>query len=174
NIVVPRVQTAAEVRRAVRAAYFEYDGGPGARGLSQGKTSDYGAAYTKDGDVDYVTREDDTVLVGVLIEDIEAVENLDEILDVPQLGFVFPGPGDLGVSMGKPLEYGDPEVKEHIAAIRDGCVERGIPVLGVHGSNFVGEEETKAEIENGYQLVSLGNDFKALREVVSDRRSWFE
>jgi len=174
NICVPRVQTAEEVREAVRAGRYEYDGEPGRRGLSQGRASGYGDQFTKTAGESFHHEADDELLVGVLIEDIAAVENLDEILDVPELGFVFPGPGDLGVSLGKTLQYGDDEVQAALDEIIDGCVEREIPLLGLHGSNFSGPDGTREAVEKGYQILGLGNDFKAVRQVFGDRMDWVE
>jgi 2-dehydro-3-deoxyglucarate aldolase len=174
NICVPRVQTADEVRQAVRASRFEYDEGPGRRGLSQGRASGYGDAFQKSSGDDFHERADSEVTVGVLIEDERAVANLDAILDVPGLGFVFPGPGDLGVSMGRTLEYDDEDVQANLRKVVEGCRDRDIPLLGMHTSNFTGPEGTREAIERGYQILSLGNDFKAVREVFSERMGWVE
>ena len=51
TVLVPRVETAAEVREAVAAARFTQDGAPGTRGSASGRASDWGA---KPGD--YVER----------------------------------------------------------------------------------------------------------------------
>ena len=64
TFLIPRVETAAEVRRAVEASRFRYDGGAGERGAASGLASDWGSA---DG---YVEREDATPLVGVMIESV--------------------------------------------------------------------------------------------------------
>jgi 2-dehydro-3-deoxyglucarate aldolase len=174
NICVPRVQTAEEVQEAVRAGKYEYDGGPGRRGLSQGRASGYGDAFTKSEDSSFHHDADEEMLVGILIEDIVAVENLDDILDTPELGFVFPGPGDLGVSLRKTLQYDDEEVQVALDKVVKGCVEREIPLLGLHGSNFSGPEGTREAIKKGYQILGLGNDFKAVRQVLDERMDWIE
>jgi len=44
----------------------------------------------------------------------------------------------------------------------------------MYGSNFSSPDETKVAIANGYQLICLGNDFKAIREVFTDRLAWFD
>ena len=169
TILVPRVETADQLRRAIRAARFEYDGSPGERGLSQGRSSNFGASES-----DYHLVEDENVLVGALLESQTAVENLDEILAVPDLGFVFPGPGDLGVSIGHTKQYGHPEVLDALETIRVSCVERGIPLKGVFGSNFTNEEEAAEAVAGGFQLLGLGNEFKAVRQVFGERLKWFQ
>lgn len=174
NICVPRVQTAEEVREAVRAGKFEYGGEPGRRGLSQGRASGYGDEFTKSAGESFHHEADEEMVIGVLIEDIVAVENLEEILEVPELGFVFPGPGDLGVSLGKTLQYDDEEVQTALNKVIEGSVERDIPLLGLHGSNFTGPEGTREAIKKGYQILGLGNDFKAVRQVFGERMGWVE
>ena len=98
NVFLPRVDTAAEVRAAVKSARFRYDDGPGHRGLASPRARRWGLAE------DYVGTEDRETVVGATIETRAAVENVDEILDVPELGFVFIGPLDLSVSLGHPGE----------------------------------------------------------------------
>ncbi|WP_338067837.1 aldolase/citrate lyase family protein [Natronorubrum halophilum] len=51
---------------------------------------------------DYVANEDDSTLIGVAIESPNAVTNIESILDVPTLGFVFIWPFDISVALGHP------------------------------------------------------------------------
>ena len=46
------------------------------------------------------------------IEDVEAVENLDEMLTVDEIDGFFVGPGDMSQSLGYPGDYWNPEVKK--------------------------------------------------------------
>ncbi|QOS13572.1 HpcH/HpaI aldolase family protein (plasmid) [Haloferax gibbonsii] len=169
NIVVPRIQTSDELETAVEAAYYSYDGRPGERGLSFGRASGYGSYLSMDGDTSYHLDEDENVLMGVLIENETAVNNIDDILDVPELDFVFPGPGDLGVSMDHTLDYGHPEVQDALSRVEDACLERGVPLLGLLGSNFPTLDDAERAVEDGYQLLGLGNEFSAVRDVFGDR-----
>lgn len=172
NVVVPRVETASDVERAVRAARFEYDGEPGDRGLAQGRASGYGTAFG--GERPYHDVEDANVQVGVLVENRTAVENVEEIATVPELGFVFPGPGDLGVSMGRTLEYEDPEMRSLVERVRKTCVEHGVPLLGVQNSNFAGPEGVRDAIDRGYRLVSLGDEFAFVAQAIEERTGWLD
>lgn len=52
------------------------------------------------------------------IETEASVENLDAILDVSELGFVFIGPLNLSVSLGCPGEIDHPNVQEAVETIR--------------------------------------------------------
>ena len=57
------------------------------------------------------------MLVCVQIEDVIAVENLDEILNVPNIDVFFVGPTDLAQSMGHPGNNGHPDVVRAIEHI---------------------------------------------------------
>ncbi len=159
NILIPRVETAEEVRTAVEAARFRYDGGPGQRGASGGRPNEYGAIEN------YVNREDNEVCVGVMIEKVEAYENLVEILDVPELGFVFVGPGDLSVQLGHPGDRSHPEVLETISNIEQTVIDSGVPLGGIYTDPAVAREK----IELGYQIVRIGGDMSSVTNTLRER-----
>ena len=89
GIVVPHVNTREEAENVVAGGRFAPLGQRGMFTSRQG----YGVA-------DYFAKANDEVLLTVLIEDIVAVENLDDILSVDQIDVFFVAPSDLGASMG--------------------------------------------------------------------------
>ncbi len=157
TVLIPRVETAAEVRAAVRASRFRYEGG-GERGVSHGRSSDWGLSVDTD-------REDDTVLVGAMIETREAVENAERILSVPELGFVYVGPGDLSASYGVPGDTSHPDVRDAIGTVEDACAEAGVP-MGRSAETTEGGAEL---LESGYRLIRLGDEVSSVRQVLGDR-----
>lgn len=161
TIIVPRVETAEEVQRAVQAARFTYQGAPGGRGVASSQASRWGADFG----ADYVGREDRETTVGVMIENRSAVDNLDEILAVPDLGFAFIGPADLSVSIGHPLETDHPDVTATIEDIRESCVEAGIPV----GRIVNDADGALAAADDGYRLLRIGGEVDAVRSMLGDR-----
>ena len=50
-------------------------------------------------------------LVCIMIEEVEAIENLPEMVKVPGIDVFFIGSGDLSQSMGYPGQQGHPEVQ---------------------------------------------------------------
>ena len=158
NVFLSRVETAEEVRRAVSAARFEYDGDAGDRGLANPRASRWGGAD------DYVSTEDEEVVVGVTIENQQAVDELDAILDVPELGFVFIGPLDLSVALGHPGEPDHPEVQEVVETVREAALDAGVPVGGL-GFDV---EDVNEKAEKGYRLVNLGSTTKAIQSSVTE------
>ncbi|MFO8114807.1 MAG: aldolase/citrate lyase family protein [Halorubrum sp.] len=161
NVFLPRVEGPDEVREAVRSARFSYDGDPGDRGLASPRASRWGLAE------DYVATEDEETLVGVTIETEAAVEHLDEILAVPELGFVFIGPFDLSVSLGHPGEIDHPAVEEAVETVRSKAVAADVPVGGLG----FGMDDVNGKAADGYQLLNLGSTTGALEAAATE---WFD
>jgi len=101
-LFISQVESAEAVERAVSAAHFEVGDEPGRRGMANPRASRWGQAE------DYAATEDEEVMVGVTIENQAAVDDLDAILDVPELGFVFLGPLDLLGFAWSPRRGGPP------------------------------------------------------------------
>ena len=100
GIVVPHVNTISDAEKVVQAARFSPDG---VRGVYSGRRS-YGSS-------DFYDRANEDTLLVVLIEEVQAVENLSEILTVDQIDVFFVAPGDLAQSMGLLGQQGNQEVQ---------------------------------------------------------------
>ncbi len=98
GIVVPHVNTKEEAANVVEGGKF----GPiGKRGMFGGRQG-FGVE-------DYFSVANDETLLIVLIEDIVAVQNLDEILTVDHIDVFFVAPSDLASSMGHTGDMNHPE-----------------------------------------------------------------
>jgi 2-dehydro-3-deoxyglucarate aldolase len=161
NLFVSRIETAEETRRAVEAARFRYNGGPGKRGFANPRASRWGLAD------DYVDTEDEEVVIGVTIENETAINNLEEILAVPELGFVFAGPLDMSVGLGHPGEPAHEAVQERVETIRTTTLETDVPLGGLG----FGMDDVNEKVEAGYGMVNLGSTTGALAATVE---SWFD
>ena len=72
------------------------------------------------------------LLLGVKIESLEGVPNVEQILSVPGLGFAEMGPGDLGLALGSkqvPREPYPPDMQEARERVFETCRTRGIAFL---------------------------------------------
>ena len=164
NVFLPRVETADEVRAAVRSGRFRYEEGPGDRGMAGPRARRWGLAE------DYVATEDEQTLVGATIETTKSVENIDEILAVPQLGFVFVGPLDLSVGLGHPGEVDHPAVQEAVETVRSKALDAGVPIAGLG----FGMEDVNEKAENGYDALHLGSTTGALKGAIDGWLADFE
>src|SRR5262245_4672510 len=103
GICVPHVNTRAEAEAVVAAGKFAPLGRRGMFTSRQG----FGVG-------DYFKTANDQSLLIVLIEDIVAIRNLDEIVKVGGIDAFFVAPSDLATSMGHIGEMGHPEVQQTI------------------------------------------------------------
>ena len=103
GIIVPHVNTGDEAASVVEAGKFAPLGRRGMFTSRQGYGVDH---YFK-------TANEQSMLV-ILIEDIVAVENLDDILKVDHIDVFFVAPSDLAQSMGHIGEISHPEVQKTI------------------------------------------------------------
>lgn len=109
GIAVPHINTAEEAYKVVDAAKFAPIG---TRGSATGRQG-YGVK-------DYFAKANDETMIVVLIEDIIAIDNLDEILTVDHIDAFYVAPGDLAQTMGYIGQPNHPEVLETI----DGAIEK--------------------------------------------------
>lgn len=160
TVLIPRVETAAEVREAVAAAKFENDGEPADRGIGVGRSSTWGHDFS-----DHAAAEDAETFVGVMIENETAIENIDEILDVSGLGFAFLGPADLSVSVGRPMEKDHPDVEALVERAEEAISESDVALAGIHND----PDAIRDAVDRGYRIVRMGGDLSGARTVLSER-----
>ncbi|KEZ20897.1 2,4-dihydroxyhept-2-ene-1,7-dioic acid aldolase [Sphingobium yanoikuyae] len=73
------------------------------------------------------------LLVGMMCESPEAIDNLDDILsDVPGIGLVLIGEGDLSQALGYPRQYEHPEVLDAMRRIVETCHKHKVAVGNPH------------------------------------------
>ncbi len=94
GIIVPHVNTRDEADAVARSARYFPDG---RRGNGEGRDHDYGVKVSWEESSRWINSQ---VLVIPMIEETEAVENLDVILTVPGVDVLHVAAGDLGQSMG--------------------------------------------------------------------------
>ena len=103
GIVVPHVNTREAAEQAMKSAKFAPIG---YRGMFGGRQS-FGVP-------DYLQRANDQTFVVVLIEEIEAVNNLADILTVDNIDVFFVAPADLAQTMGHIGNHAHPDVQATI------------------------------------------------------------
>jgi 2-keto-3-deoxy-L-rhamnonate aldolase RhmA len=119
---------------------------------------------------DYMHEANDDVVCIIQIEHIEAVERIDEILDVEGIDAVLPGHVDLALSMGHAMNYGSsvsntvpPAVAEAMARVDAACVRRGIPVIPVAGTT----QEFEHAFRRGQRIACCNTDFHLFLNAAS-------
>lgn len=92
------------------------------------------------------------ILVGLMCESPEAIDNLDDILaNVPGIGFILIGEGDLSQALGYPRQYEHPEVQDAMRRIVSICHKHGVRV----GNPHVTAKNHKRLLEEGYRFLMV-------------------
>jgi len=146
GVVVPQIRNAGDAERVLR--YCKYPP-QGARSAGVARAQGYGARFQE-----YVTRANNEIVVILQIEHIDAVRDIDRILQVAGIDCLFIGPYDLSASMGKIGLVDDPDVQAAIAQVSERVKRSTIP-LGIFGAT---PEAVKPYVENGYTLISVSTD----------------
>jgi 2-keto-3-deoxy-L-rhamnonate aldolase RhmA len=119
GIVIPRVETRAQVEEAVSFMKYPPFGRRGAGGEARN-------GYLPTATADAVATANTESLVVVQLESTLGLENLDEICQVPGLDVVCVGPQDLSISLGIPGETQNPRFVEAMQQVIEICGRRGI------------------------------------------------
>jgi len=159
GVVWPHVSTVEDARNAVAACryprpktapHFEPAGqrgdAPAAAARYWGLTQPeyYARADT------WPLAPDGEVLVVIMCEEARAIDNLRQILrEVPGIGVVLIGEGDLSQDLGFPRQYEHPTVAAAIAEILSICKEAGVPC----GHPHVDARNVERLLEQGFRWL---------------------
>jgi 4-hydroxy-2-oxoheptanedioate aldolase len=159
GIVWPHVSTPEEAYNAVAACRyprpktardFEPEGQRGDAPLAA-------ARYWGLGQQEYYAKADvwplaphGELLVIIMCEEVKAIDNLPRILrEVPGIGVVLIGEGDLSQNLGYPRQYEHPAVVEAMTAIRRICLEHNVPC----GHPHVEAHNMDKVLSEGYRFL---------------------
>lgn len=160
-VMIPQIDTAEQARAAVTAAKFSP---VGMRGTCRFvRSAGYGAVPGSE----YFSKAQETMVI-VQAEGKKAVENLDEILEVPGIDVIFVGPYDLSSSLGHVGEIDHPEVvacikgilaKANAKGVKLGCFadtveggkkwrDLGVKFIGYSCDTYLFYQKSKADVES--------------------------
>lgn len=150
GVIVPLVNTPEDARLAVGRCKYPPTGFRSV-GITRAQRFDLDFAG-------YMQRANDDIAVIVQIEHVDAVRNIDAILDVPGIDGVFVGPFDLSGSMGKPGRIDDPEVQSAIARVVEACGSRNLALCAYAHT----PEHARRYRALGYRVIGLCTDYIVL------------
>jgi 4-hydroxy-2-oxoheptanedioate aldolase len=142
GIQVPHINTAADAQTVVERAKFAPIGH---RGWAGGRSA-FGVEMA-----DYAEHANAQTMVVVMLEEVQALENLDEILRVEHIDVYFVAPGDLAQSMGFPGQTDHPQVT---AAIEDAL--RRIRAANRVSGALISPNTLERHLELGVQFLYIG------------------
>ena len=127
GIVAPHISTVADAERVANACRYAPQG---TRSFGGARGNRYG--YFEGDQATHMKELNDDRVVSALIEDVEAVNNLDAMLRVEGIDTWTIGPNDLAQSMGYPGQTHHPAVKQAIADINRRIEAAGKPIRDKH------------------------------------------
>jgi 4-hydroxy-2-oxoheptanedioate aldolase len=164
GVQVPWVNSTKDVESAVQSTKY---GPRGVRGLAGGRASDWGMSEPIG---DYTVRANRETMLIVHIETADAVELVEEYVEVDGVDVLFLGPTDLSHSLGHPGQVDHPDVQEamrHVAQV----VVASDRALGIYAGTAEFAREWQAR---GARYITTGVDgflVRSLGTYLEDVRS---
>lgn len=156
GVICPMINTRQQAEELVNACKYPP---VGIRSFGPIRAKYYAGGGTHEGG-DYHEFANEETLVIPQIETQEAIDNLNEILQVPGISAIYVGPSDLAMSLGSQPRQGqkDPAVVKARQEILDTCKRHGVPA-GIHTPSSIVALEM---IEQGFQLTTIASDDRFL------------
>jgi len=146
GVVIPWVETAEQLRDALRFAKYPSDG---VRGMGGERATAWGQALAE-----HAAEANEHVFVVPILETVKARENLPELLAVPGAELFWFGPADYSASAGFRGQWEGPGVAEQLLEMKD-----AIRAAGKHcGVVATSDDNVRQRLEQGFRAVALGMD----------------
>ncbi len=158
GIVVPHIFNAQEIGKVIEVVKYPPVGKRGAcRGVRAARYGDCDfAEYTRAANAD--------TWVMALVEDQEGCVGIEEVLSVPGLSAVNPGPGDLSTSLGLPGQTDHPKVVEIVEKVIKAANRRGVPVA----MYLTDPSKAAGWIKKGANMIIHSIDTRIIMEAYRD------
>lgn len=152
GIIVPLVNTRAEAEAVVSSVRYAPKG---TRSWGPVRGAVYGGA-------DYFSKSAETLLTLVMIESRQALDNVNDILNVDGVDGCFIGPADLNISLGH-----SPDTLPAIHQETESAIERIVAaaksagkIAGVHAFSV---EDAQRRIKQGFRFMSVMAETRMIR-----------
>ena len=155
GIIVPMVSSKEDALQAVSYAKYPPEG---KRGVGLYRASNYGVGFEA-----YKNWVKEELVIIAQIEHIDAVENIDEIIQVEGIDGTIIGPYDLSGSMGYPGALDREDVKVAVEKVLQRCKANSVP----SGFHVVDTEPSKLQekIKQGCTFLAYGIDYFFMRDA---------
>jgi 4-hydroxy-2-oxoheptanedioate aldolase len=147
GIIVPHVNTQAEAEAVAQAARYHPEGH---RGMGSGRAHDYGVGVSREESTRWLNA---NLLVIPMVEETEAVDNLDGILQVPGVDVLHVAASDLSQSMGFP---GAAAVRQMMRQVIP-KIRAGGKLVGVGGNSPADAAGIAEFIRDGANFVTISS-----------------
>jgi 4-hydroxy-2-oxoheptanedioate aldolase len=155
GVMAPQVNSVADARAIIDATKYAPVGN---RGLGPGRAAMYGLGEPLR---EYAPNENAEMLVIVQLENIAAADELDQLVQIPEIDAFEIGTADLSASMGWPGQASRPEVQEVVNTFESAVLGAG---------RVIGDTATDAEMartlwNKGYRMLDCGFESFSTRQL---------
>jgi 2-keto-3-deoxy-L-rhamnonate aldolase RhmA/quercetin dioxygenase-like cupin family protein len=146
GVIVPWVETAAQLRELVKFAHYPP---VGLRGIGAERATAWGQCIPQ-----HIAEADENVLVIPMIESVRGGQNIGEMVNVKGVDMFILGPADYSSSAGFAGQWEGPGIGEQLLQIKNAIVAAG-KCCGVIST---GEANLIERREQGFRMIGLGSD----------------
>lgn len=157
GVIIPWVNSKPEAVDAVQALRYPPEG---VRGVGASVAARRWGLPTSE----YLKVANQEILAILQIENIEAVNRIEEILAVPGIDLLFIGPNDLASSMGLLGQTTHPRVEEAIQKVLAATKKAKVPA-GILGFS---PDDANRRIAQGFQFIAVASDAGLLSSGAKD------
>ncbi len=144
GIMIPHCRTADDARRLKEAAFYAPEG---KRGFGPGRGTLWGRVPLDA----YFERINSTIMLLALVEDLEALDQIDEIA-AAGLDVIWVGTGDLALAFGVPGQRQHPLVQAAADKILNACLKHGV----CPGYPAKDPQDALWALKKGYRAIGYG------------------
>jgi len=157
GIILPHLKNAHQLQEVIRLTKYSPEGMRGVTSMN------LAALFGEMPIQEYIKSANENILIGAMIEDKEAVDNLDEIFRVPGLDLIFVGEKDLSQSLTGSINPNHPDVEKTISYIIDKSKKIDGLASGVLGKNAM---DAQKWIKKGATFFAIDNDVRILATTI--------
>jgi len=152
GIIVPMIKTIDDVRLAINSIKYPPKG---VRGVGLARAHKYGSEFNE-----YLKWQDDSSIIIIQIEHIDAVNNLEALFSIKEVDGYIIGPYDLSASMGIPGQF---ENKDYLSAIRK--IKDTAAKYNMCGGIHIVEpdiNQLSLRLDEGYRFIAYSLDTRMI------------
>lgn len=164
GIIVPSVNSKADANKAVESTFYPPIG---KRGVGLSRAQGYGRNFEN-----YRDNIAPNIILIAQIEHINAIAELESIIETEGISGTIIGPYDLSGSMGKPGQYNDEDVKSTLSKY-ESVAKNYNKLIGYH----IIEPDHRLVVEKikmGYNFIAFSTDFLFLSTLATNELNYLK
>jgi len=165
GIIFPMVNSCEEAKKAISACLYPPFG---TRGFGPRRACD----YCREDMNTYISEHIERLCRFIQVEHVDAVRDLDQILEIPYLDGIIVGPCDLSGSINRLNDIYHPEVIALIDETVKKCKEHNKPIGIAVGADT--PEQLRFWLDKGFQFISAGSDMCELSGALKRRKAMMD